>query len=127
MPGGRRGAKWCHFNIGADGAPASLHRLSANAGLPKEKVTLSFLLAAKRPPAPAPPLGYLAARVISDIFFLPDNSAARYACCEKGLALLRGGKAQMERCEPGALFLTKMPQKPLLDAKTGAVILNLND
>jgi SAM-dependent methyltransferase len=126
MSGGRRGAKWCHFNIGADGAPASLHKLSAKAGLPKEKVTLSFLLAAKRPPAPAPPRGYLAARVISDIFFLPDNSAARYACCEKGLALIRGDRALMERCEPGSLFWTKPPQKPLIDAKTDAVIFDLN-
>jgi ribosomal protein RSM22 (predicted rRNA methylase) len=125
MPGGRRGAKWCHFNIGANSAPAALHKLSVMAGLPKEKVTLSFLLAAKRPPAPAAPQGLSAVRVISDVFSLPDNAAARYACCEKGLALLRGSRALVERCEPGSLFWTKMPQKPALDTKTGAVVFDL--
>ncbi|MDR0383550.1 MAG: rRNA methyltransferase, partial [Spirochaetaceae bacterium] len=93
MPGGRRGVKWCHFNIDADGAPEALRRLSAQAGLHKEKVTLSFLLAAKTGKTRAVPAGtqgLLAVRVLSDAFPLPDSAAARYACSEKGLTLLRG-------------------------------------
>jgi ribosomal protein RSM22 (predicted rRNA methylase) len=32
LPGGRRGAKWCHFAFDTDEAPERLHRLSAAAG-----------------------------------------------------------------------------------------------
>lgn len=45
LPGGRRGAKWCHFAFDTDEAPEALHRLSRAAGLPKERATMSFLLA----------------------------------------------------------------------------------
>lgn len=45
LPGGRRGAKWCHFAFETDEAPEELHRLSRAAGLPKERATVSFLLA----------------------------------------------------------------------------------
>jgi hypothetical protein len=45
-------SKWCHFAFDTQGAPAGLQRLSAAAGLPKERATLSFLLAG---PAPAEP------------------------------------------------------------------------
>jgi hypothetical protein len=44
-PGVRGAAKWCHFAFGTPDAPAALRRLSAAAGLPKERATLSFLLA----------------------------------------------------------------------------------
>jgi hypothetical protein len=37
--------KWCHFAFDTKDAPPSLLRLSAAAGLPKERATLSFLLA----------------------------------------------------------------------------------
>ncbi|MCA1949450.1 MAG: rRNA methyltransferase [Treponema sp.] len=45
LPGERRGAKWCHFAFDTDEAPEALHRLSRAAGLPKERATMSFLLA----------------------------------------------------------------------------------
>jgi hypothetical protein len=44
-PGVRGVSKWCHFAFGAQDAPAALRRLSTAAGLPKERATLSFLLA----------------------------------------------------------------------------------
>jgi hypothetical protein len=43
-PSGAKG-KWCHFAFDTEDAPAELLRLSAAAGLPKDRVTLSFLLA----------------------------------------------------------------------------------
>ncbi|AEJ20659.1 small ribosomal subunit Rsm22 family protein [Gracilinema caldarium] len=45
LPGGKRGAKWCHFAFETDEAPEALHRLSRAAGIPKERATVSFLLA----------------------------------------------------------------------------------
>ncbi|MDR2797539.1 MAG: rRNA methyltransferase, partial [Treponema sp.] len=41
-PGGK--AKWCHFTFDTEDAPAALQTLSAAAGLPKERASLSFLL-----------------------------------------------------------------------------------
>ncbi|MDR1046403.1 MAG: rRNA methyltransferase [Treponema sp.] len=37
--------KWCHFAFATDDAPAALRKLSAAAGLPKDRATLSFLFA----------------------------------------------------------------------------------
>jgi len=45
MPGGRHLRKWCHFVFDTDDAPDHLHKLSAAAGIPKERATLSFLFA----------------------------------------------------------------------------------
>ncbi|MDR2747728.1 MAG: hypothetical protein LBB77_09825, partial [Treponema sp.] len=42
---GKSASKWCHFAFDTQDAPAALLRLSAAAGLPKERATLSFLLA----------------------------------------------------------------------------------
>jgi hypothetical protein len=42
---GKTASKWCHFAFDTQSAPAVLRRLSMAAGLPKERATLSFLLA----------------------------------------------------------------------------------
>jgi hypothetical protein len=47
-PGGRAGGvkqRWCHFAFDTAGAPPALLKLSAAAGLPKERAAVSFLLA----------------------------------------------------------------------------------
>jgi hypothetical protein len=49
---GRGASKWCHFAFDTRDAPAALLRLSAAAGLSKDRATLSFLLAG--PPDPDP-------------------------------------------------------------------------
>jgi hypothetical protein len=55
----RRGkGKWCHFAFDTGDAPPALLKLSAAAGLPKERATLSFLLAG---PAADPGAGEAAA------------------------------------------------------------------
>jgi hypothetical protein len=51
-PGGktaRSSAKWCHFAFECEDAPEALRRLSAAAGIPKDRATLSFLYIDSRP------------------------------------------------------------------------------
>ena len=92
LPGGRRGAKWCHFAFETDEAPEVLHRLSEAAGLPKERATMSFLLAGQKSlgrqglgtgPDSESGKGMLFLRVLSDPFpvGVPEGSgqAARQA------------------------------------------------
>ncbi|MDR1306234.1 MAG: rRNA methyltransferase [Treponema sp.] len=52
-PGGNRGgkAKWCHFAFDTRSAPAALCRLSEEAGIPKERAAVSFLLAGPAAPS----------------------------------------------------------------------------
>jgi hypothetical protein len=123
MKGGRRGQKWCHFNIDTDGAPAPLHKLSAAAALPKEKVTLSFLFVSKKGTPRKGRPGILDVRVLSDAFPLPGGMTGRYACCEKGLLLLRGGLTESYR--GGTFFQADLPDKIVRDAKSGALVLTL--
>jgi ribosomal protein RSM22 (predicted rRNA methylase) len=125
MRGGRRGHKWCHFNVDADDAPDALHKLSAQALLPKEKVTLSFLLAAKGRRSKAEGR-ILNVRVISDAFFLPENKMGRYACSEEGLILTRGNRALVEKYRQGSFFQVERPPIMPRDAKSGAFILELD-
>jgi hypothetical protein len=134
MPGGRKGQKWCHFTFGTEDAPLPLHKLSALAGLPKEKATLSFLFAEK-PSAPAeknqtektpPPKSHLNIRVISDSFPLEENRWGRYACSEKELTLLRGEKKSIEKYVSGDFIQTAFPQKDSRDKKSGALIVDIS-
>ncbi|MDR2444980.1 MAG: rRNA methyltransferase [Spirochaetaceae bacterium] len=122
MMGGRRGQKWCHFNIEADGAPPLLHKLSAAAALPKEKVTLSFLLVSKKTASRRSTPGILDVRVISDAFPLPGGMTGRYGCCEKGLALL-SGDSLVEKYRQGSFLQLEMPTKTVRDAKSGALVI----
>lgn len=46
FPGLRHG-KWCHFVFDTADAPAKLHKLSEDAGLPKDRAALSYILAAR--------------------------------------------------------------------------------
>ncbi len=72
LPGGRRGARWCHFAFETDEAPEALHRLSHAAGLPKERATMSFLWAGRASAAGGSAIGgssrAISLRVLSDPF-----------------------------------------------------------
>jgi hypothetical protein len=130
MAGGRKGTKWCHFNIDAEGAPEALRRLSTRASLPKEKLTLSFLLAARggkaaKGAAAAREDGILNVRVISDSFLLPGNKSGRYACCEKGLTLISGEAVAIARYESGSLFRASATASAPRDPKTGALLVEV--
>jgi hypothetical protein len=124
MAGGRRGQKWCHFNVDSGDAPQALHRLSEAAALPKDKVTLSFLFSSKAAPPEKAATHTLALRVISDAFPLPGGATGRYACCDQGLALLRG-EALIEKYVQGGFLRVKTPASPARDGKSGALLVDL--
>jgi hypothetical protein len=138
---GRSKGKWCHFPLDTEDAPPSLLRLSAAAGLPKERATLSFLLAGGAGPEPGaeennPHTGdsgrapggskthtddSLPVRIISDAFPLPHHRYGRYGCSEKGLVLVSGEKGAVERRAPGTLPRLVLPAQERRDPKTGAL------
>jgi hypothetical protein len=124
--GGGASGKWCHFAFDTLDAPESLHKLSADAGIPKERAVLSFLLAGKAEALPEArpaglPEGLPTVRIVSDSFPVPSGFG-RYGCCEKGLVLVTGGKAAMEKAASGteAPLVLSSPEKR--DPKTNALI-----
>ncbi|HML55136.1 MAG TPA: small ribosomal subunit Rsm22 family protein, partial [Solidesulfovibrio magneticus] len=75
---------WCHFTMPPAGAPRWLTAFSERAGLGKERLSLSFLLARKVRPAPSG-----GARVVSGAFSLADvPGSAVYGCSASGLLVL---------------------------------------
>jgi len=131
MPGGKTAntkKRWCHFAFTAADAPKELCRLSAAAGIPKDRLVLSYLLAG------AQKQGQTAAqkqtqnaekvRVISDAFALPNNKFGRYGCCSDGLVLLTGDKLRIEKIASGEL-VTKNAAVSARDEKSGALIMEV--
>lgn len=134
-----RGVKaWCHAHAPAvgwrDAAPGALTKLSRAAGLAKESVSLSFLFLERlddnapssltthgfRPPDRADGASRPLARMVSDAFVLPGTPGrARYACTERGLALIPDSAF----LPPGALC--EVCPTPRKDAKSGAIIMSL--
>jgi SAM-dependent methyltransferase len=121
--GARRSSSWCHFSLPAADAPPILHALSREARLEKRGLSLSCLLLHKPVRGertntarhPALPL-----RVMSDCIRLPgETEPARYACCERGLALLRDAA----RVPSGGFSLACPPEREERDAKSGALLL----
>jgi hypothetical protein len=128
-----RAAKWCHFALDTQDAPRALRSLSAAAGIPKERATLSFLLVEKKPPLiraaavksallqPAAAPAFL--RIISDPFPLPAGGAelyGRYGCGERGLVLVKGCRRKIESLGSGALARVKLGAGR--DPKSGALV-----
>ncbi len=139
---GSRGSKWCHFTFPAESAPAKLQKLSASVGLPKERASLSFVLAAKgsssaRPsdgseeaaaakPAvdlSTPDLSTLDIRIISEPIGLPENRVGHYGCCRLGLVLVESPAGN--ELAPGMLVRLPEPESPRADRKSGALLLRL--
>jgi hypothetical protein len=128
LPGSRAKAKWCHFAFTTGDAPRDLHRLSAAAGLPKERAVLSFLLAGPRSGnPPAPPESPLPVRIISDAFPLSRaGEYGRYGCSAKGLILAAGTREKTEPWEPGTLLRIAPPPGEQRDPKSKALIFPLS-
>ncbi|MGO8694990.1 MAG: small ribosomal subunit Rsm22 family protein [Rectinemataceae bacterium] len=139
MPKKRDKFPWCHFGIDTSKAPAWLQNLSEEAGLPKEKATLSYLWSARgaiaRLPVGIPDPVHatererraragkgILVRVVSEPFALPDGTSGQYACSSLGYTLLK-------RQRDGAPFdsgnLLEVTASPLAhyDDKSGAIIL----
>ncbi len=114
MPGSGNKA-WCHFAFDVRGAPPWLLQLAEAARLPKERLSLSFLLARH---------GSLealdnAARVVSESFALPGNLRGQYACTPRGLALLT---FDAWPTPPGSLLRLSWPEQDQRDPKSGALM-----
>jgi hypothetical protein len=141
LPGGRKKARWCHFAFETADAPRDLHRLSAEAGLPKERAVLSFLLAGplkgrsveaadSGAAGGGSPTGLLSAlppsgavRVISGPFPLPGGGAGRYGCSVRGLVLVAGTPEEAAPWGPGSLLRLPPPARERRDPKSGALVI----
>lgn len=96
MPKWRPKYPWCHFTLSTESAPPWLDDLSRSAGLPKEKMVLSYLLAAKdseekaaqKPIKTETHANQLEVRVVSAAFPLPGKKMGCYACSNLGFTLL---------------------------------------
>ncbi len=140
MPKKRDKFPWCHFGLPTTKAPAWLTALSDEAGLPKEKVTLSFLWAARgsmvRPSVGMPESSArpsererraragrgILVRVVSDPFTVQDGSTGQYACSSLGYTMLKRTRGQ-EPFDSGTLL--EITTSPLArnDEKSGAIVL----
>ncbi len=84
-------AKWCNFSFAAEDAPQLLLKLSADAGIPKERAVLSFVLATnsaeKTVPSHPDEQAPLTLRIASDPIRLPGHRTGYYACSALGLTL----------------------------------------
>lgn len=126
--GGGRGRKWCHFAFGTEEAPERLHKLSAAAGIPKERATLSFLLAGPRGGAERAGGAAIEARIVSDAFALEEGGSGRYACTDRGLALVAGPRRDVEALRSGTLARFPDPgASPPRDPKSGALVVFAED
>jgi len=135
IPGSGTGKKrWCHFAFDTVEVPTELHRLSASAGIPKDRAVLSFLHArgsagqkvvSDSAGSSALPNGRFQARVISDAFPLPEGKCGRYCCSESGLVLLTGKRYAVEACASGSLITVFADKNGKKDSKSGALLAEL--
>ncbi len=106
---------WCHFTMPPAGAPRWLTAFSERAGLGKERLSLSFLLARKARPAPMAG----GVRVVSGAFSLADvPGSAVYGCSAAGLLVLCAPDRRPPA--PGDLLAVDVPAGAPLDPKSGA-------
>jgi len=126
FPGGldsnKHKAKWCHFSFDTDDAPQELLKLSAAAGIPKERGVLSFLLVKKQKSLEETtvPKGLPGrVRIVSDAFPV-GTYYSRYACSGLGSVLVRGSKEKIEALDSGANVELRLIDRR--DPKTGARI-----
>ena len=117
--------RWCHFAFDAAGAPNELRRLSAAAGLPKERLVFSFLQTGAVSNSIKPDEEEKI-RVISDAFLIPRSQFGRYGCFSKGIVLLTGEKTRIDKLTSfSCINASSFNNTGVYDKKSGAVILEL--
>jgi hypothetical protein len=119
FPGGGRSAKWCHFAFDTLDAPPELLKRSAEAGLTKERGTMSFLFAGGSY-SEASSQGF-PVRIISDPFPV-RGGYGRYGCSAQGAVLIAGDKEKTLKYPSGALTDVKPPPANRRDSKSGALL-----
>ncbi len=125
---GRSGRGWCHFTFDCSGAPSWLTQLAGAAGLEKASLSLAPLLLSPGAETLQDALDSgrqgglprVMLRVLSAPFAVPGlPGRARYACGVGGLALL----AQADALTSGGLLQAVVPERPLFDRRSGALLL----
>ncbi len=130
---GRKGGKWCHFTLLTDeaDAPEKLLKISASAGIPKDRASLSFIFASSAVGAVKAGVDGLKVRVVSDSIRLgktgeAQGSSGRYACSEAGLALVVAPEKAFSSGDMLETAITPEKAKKLpRDRKSGAVKIEL--
>ncbi len=129
----KKGGKWCNFAFSTDDAPPALQKVSAKAGLAKERATLSFVLvkktdslvAEKNDENKSPHPKRLTLRITSDFIRLPDlHKSGYYACSELGL-VLAVDKTHVHPKNGELLSIAYPADTSLRDKKSGAVLLEI--
>ncbi len=130
---GRGYTTWCHFNFDATAAPNWLKKLSDEARLAKDNVSLSFLHFSAKGRRLETVEGKSLVRAVSGTFELPPSSGTtgdgsrrfgQYACSERGLTLLSLPNRHLLPL-PGTLIEAAWPEAPAKDVKSGALVLPL--
>ncbi len=131
---GRGYTAWCHFNFDAEAAPTWLKRQSEDARLTKDNVSLSFLHFSAKGRKLEAEHGKSLVRAVSGPFELPASGKGgesqyrrygQYACSDRGLTLLSLPHRHLVP-QPGTLLEATWPETPDKDAKSGALVLPLN-
>jgi len=107
---------------------SKLKKLSVSAGLSKDRLTFSFILAAKEVAtldSSEKEQFKFVARIASDSIKLPRNLMGYYACSEKGLTLFTETQTN-KKLTSGDLVTLFQLKKTTLDKKTGATVISLN-
>ncbi len=122
---GKKGGKWCNFAFKTDNAPIKLKKLSEKAELPKERAILSFVAVCKQDKQRKvlQETDSIDLRIASGEIKLPGNRTGYYACSKKGLALVVTKQNLLSGQKISVPF--KSDEKPLVDSKSGALILEI--
>ncbi len=129
---GKRGGKWCNLSFSTEDAPYSLRKFSKSIYIPKERAVLSFIAAEKVWSVQGAPAladepkagGKLQFRITSDPIRLPGDRTGYYACSEQGLLLV----VTAQKLRSGQLLEAELKEQLThVDAKSGALVLNLKD
>ena len=125
---GRGYTTWCHFNFDAAAAPNWLKKLSDEARLAKDNVSLGFLHFSTKGRKLEAGEGKSLVRAVSGTFELPVGDGSRrfgqYACSERGLTLLSLPNRHLLPL-PGTLLEAAWPEAPAKDLKSGGLVLPL--
>ncbi|MFA6855717.1 MAG: small ribosomal subunit Rsm22 family protein [Treponema sp.] len=123
-------AKWCNFAFSTEDAPQQLLKLSTDAGIPKERAVLSFVLATNiesdtvqnRQACQFP----LTLRITSDPIRLPGHRTGYYACSILGLTLAVDVSESKYKSGDSVTVMTSEDLRTLRkDPKTGAKELSI--
>lgn len=130
-------AKWCNFSFTTEDAPQKLLKLSKDAGLPKERAVVTFLMARKEKASAAPKASAtkrntsdftntLPLRIASDLIRLPEKRYGFYACSQVGIVLaVNTTHKKLASGDKIEVSLHKSADSLPKDKKSGAVEINI--